>query len=103
MTKYICGRKTSPDLTHHCRNIAQYTWAVFLLLLSRNQRRPLYCRINLSVLDRYFNQQDTRPDFQLSRKALAVLLDLLNQERRHGWGGTMETLVFLFWLASGAS
>uniref|UniRef100_A0A8C5BL80 DDE Tnp4 domain-containing protein n=1 Tax=Gadus morhua TaxID=8049 RepID=A0A8C5BL80_GADMO len=32
-----------------------------------------------------------------------VLLDLLCQERRHGWGATIETLVSLFWLASGAS
>eukprot|EP00064_Thunnus_orientalis_P001663 superscaffoldBa00000114_g1666 len=24
------------------------------------------------------------------------------QERRHGWGATVETLLFLFWLASGA-
>ncbi|KAF3851529.1 hypothetical protein F7725_013301 [Dissostichus mawsoni] len=66
---------------------------------------PLYCRINLSVpvLDRFFNDQDTRPDFRLSRESLKVLLDLLGQERRHGWGATIETLVFLFWLASGAS
>ena len=32
-----------------------------------------------------------------------VLLDLLCQERRHGWGATIETLVSLFWLSSGAS
>ncbi|KAL4009709.1 hypothetical protein ACER0C_003561 [Sarotherodon galilaeus] len=34
------------------------------------QTRPLYCRINLSVpvLDRYFNNEDTRPDFRLSRE-----------------------------------
>ncbi|XP_071062736.1 putative nuclease HARBI1 [Pseudochaenichthys georgianus] len=67
--------------------------------------RPLYCRINLSVpvLDRFFNDQDTRPDFRLSRESLKVLLELLGQDRRHGWGATIETLVFLFWLASGAS
>ncbi|KAJ4943705.1 hypothetical protein JOQ06_006203 [Pogonophryne albipinna] len=67
--------------------------------------RPLYCRVNLSVpvLDRFFNDQDTRPDFRLSRESLNVLLDLLGQDRRHGWGATIETLVFLFWLASGAS
>ncbi|XP_051247259.1 uncharacterized protein LOC127358307 [Dicentrarchus labrax] len=56
---------------------------------------PLYCRINLSVpvLDRFLNGQDTRPDFRLSREALEVLLDLLHQEQRHGWGATIETLV----------
>ena len=32
-----------------------------------------------------------------------MLLELLGQDRRHGWGATIETLVFLFWLASGAS
>ncbi|KAF3844220.1 hypothetical protein F7725_013561 [Dissostichus mawsoni] len=67
--------------------------------------RPLYCRINLTVpvLDRFFNDQDTRPDFRLSRESLNALLDLLGQERRHGWGATIETLVFLFWLACGTS
>ncbi|KAK0152126.1 Protein ALP1-like [Merluccius polli] len=62
-------------------------------------------RINLSVpvQDRFFNNGDTRQDFRLSRDSLAVLLNLLHQDRRHGWGATIETLVFLFWLASGAS
>uniref|UniRef100_A0A3Q4GAF4 DDE Tnp4 domain-containing protein n=1 Tax=Neolamprologus brichardi TaxID=32507 RepID=A0A3Q4GAF4_NEOBR len=66
---------------------------------------PLYCRINLSVpvLDRFFNDEDTRPDFRLSRESLNVLLNLLNQDRRHRWGATIEVLVFAFWLASGAS
>ncbi|XP_019212935.1 uncharacterized protein LOC109201616 isoform X1 [Oreochromis niloticus] len=69
------------------------------------QTRPLYCRINQSVpvLDHFFSQEDPRPDFRLSRESLAVLLNLLNQDRRHGWGATIEILVFLFWLASGAS
>ncbi|CAI5685610.1 unnamed protein product [Oreochromis niloticus] len=66
---------------------------------------PVTSRINLSVpvLDRFYNQEDTRPDFQLSRESLAVLLNLLDQDRRHGWGATIEILVFTFWLASGAS
>nr|XP_054602410.1 uncharacterized protein LOC107389434 [Nothobranchius furzeri] len=77
----------------------------FLLLrLRRNneQTRPRYCRIHLSVpvLDRFFNQQNPIPDFRLSRESLSVLL---NHDRCHGWGATIETLVFLFWLASGAS
>uniref|UniRef100_A0A8C6L7L8 DDE Tnp4 domain-containing protein n=2 Tax=Nothobranchius furzeri TaxID=105023 RepID=A0A8C6L7L8_NOTFU len=72
---------------------------------SHIQNRPLYCRINMSVpvLDRFFNQEDPRPDFRLSRESFVVLLNLLNQDRRHGWGATIETLVFLFWLASGTS
>ncbi|XP_035765770.1 protein ALP1-like [Neolamprologus brichardi] len=36
-------------------------------------------------------------------ESLKVLLNLLNQDRPHGWGATIEVLVFLFWLASGAS
>ncbi|XP_067270852.1 putative nuclease HARBI1 [Pseudorasbora parva] len=74
------------------------------LCQDHRQTRPLYCRINLNVplLDRFFSDSDTRPDFRLSREALTVLLDLLN-ERRHGWGSTIETLVFLFWLACGTS
>ncbi|KAF3860042.1 hypothetical protein F7725_000297 [Dissostichus mawsoni] len=60
-------------------------------------------QLSVPVLDRFFNDQDTRPDFRLSRESLKVLLDILGQDRRHGWGATIETLVFLFWLASGAS
>ncbi|KAM4561961.1 uncharacterized protein V3H82_015823 [Fundulus diaphanus] len=65
----------------------------------------MYCCVNLNVpvLQLFFNDHDTTPDFRLSRESLAVLLELLCQERRHGWGATIETLVFLFWLASGAS
>ncbi|KAL3972491.1 insulin receptor [Sarotherodon galilaeus] len=32
-----------------------------------------------------------------------MLLSLLDQDRRRGWGATIEILVFIFWLASGAS
>ncbi|XP_028254436.1 protein ALP1-like [Parambassis ranga] len=65
----------------------------------------MYCRINVQVpvLQTFFNDHDTTQDFRLSRESLAVLLELLHQERRHGWGATIETLVFLFWLASGTS
>eukprot|EP00064_Thunnus_orientalis_P010640 superscaffoldBa00001462_g10666 len=34
---------------------------------------------------------------------VAMLLGLLNLEQRHRWDATIESLVFLFWLASGAS
>ena len=69
------------------------------------QTRPMYCRVNMAipVLDRFFNERDPRQDCRLSRESLAVLLNLLQQDQRHGWGATIETLVFLFWLASGAS
>ncbi|XP_033971456.1 putative nuclease HARBI1 [Trematomus bernacchii] len=78
---------------------------VLYFRLREDQPRPLYCRINLTVpvLDRFFNDQDTRPDFRQSRESLNALLDLLGQEQRHGWCATIETLVFLFWLACGTS
>lgn len=34
---------------------------------------------------------------------MAVLMNLLHQDPRHGWGAEIEVLVFLFWLASGPS
>ena len=54
--------------------------------------RLLYSRMALSlhVQRRYFNEQETRPDFHLCRNGLWVLLDALYQERRQvcffsGW------------------
>ncbi|CAJ1087247.1 protein ALP1-like isoform X1 [Xyrichtys novacula] len=69
------------------------------------QTGPLNCRLHtgVPVLQQFFAGDDTREDFRLSRESLAVLLDLLHQDRRHGWGATIETLVLLFWLARGAS
>ncbi|XP_036070557.1 uncharacterized protein LOC112136470 isoform X2 [Oryzias melastigma] len=77
----------------------------FRLRQNDAQTTPLYCNINLSlpVLDRFFKNEDPKPDFRLSRNSPAVLLNLLDQDRRHGWGAVIETLVFIFWLASGAS
>nr|XP_057945563.1 uncharacterized protein LOC131139718 [Doryrhamphus excisus] len=65
-----------------------------------------YCRINNTVplLALYFDgQSDMRPDFRLSRASFSALMDLLGTQCDHGWGPVIETLVFLFWLASGAS
>lgn len=64
-----------------------------------------YCQLNptVPVLLRYFAGEDTRPDFRLSREAIKTLLCALGTERQHGWGPTLETLVFLFWLASGSA
>ena len=71
-----------------------------LLLQARH-----YCQTNATVpvLQRFFQGEDTRPDFRLSRQAIQVLLGVLQTERQHGWGPTMETLVFLFWIATGAA
>ncbi|XP_046905803.1 putative nuclease HARBI1 isoform X3 [Hypomesus transpacificus] len=64
-----------------------------------------YASLNMAVplLRRYFAGEDTRPNFRLSKASITSLLQLLNQERCHGWGPTIEVLVLLFWLASGAS
>ncbi|KAF3833970.1 hypothetical protein F7725_025174 [Dissostichus mawsoni] len=64
-----------------------------------------YCIINATVpvLQRYFADEDTRPDFRLGREAIQQLLVALKTERQHGWGPTLETLVFLFWIASGSA
>lgn len=68
------------------------------------QSPTTYVNLNRTVpiLKIYFEEGDTRPDFRLSRASIASLLALLQQERHHGWGPTIEVLVFLFWLASGA-
>ena len=55
------------------------------------------------MLQRYFLGEDTRPDFRLGREAIQVLLGALQTGRQHGWGPTLETLVFLFWIATGSA
>lgn len=79
-----------------------------IMLVSRNINETipfhyncLCCSPPFLQADRFFNQEDTGPDFRVSRESLAVLLNLLNQDQRHGWGATIETLVC--GLVSGAS
>ncbi|CAM4571765.1 unnamed protein product [Leuciscus chuanchicus] len=72
------------------------------------QRRGMarhYCAINATVpvLQRYYGGEDTRPDFRLGREAMQQLMVALKTDRQHGWGPTLETLVFLFWLATGSA
>uniref|UniRef100_A0A8C1UT45 DDE Tnp4 domain-containing protein n=1 Tax=Cyprinus carpio TaxID=7962 RepID=A0A8C1UT45_CYPCA len=55
------------------------------------------------VMQRYFGGEDTRPDFRLGREAIQQLTVALKTDRQHGWGPTLETLVFLFWLATGSA
>ena len=64
-----------------------------------------YCSMNATVpvLQRFFADEDTRPDFRLGREAIQQLLVALKTERHHGWGATLEALVFLFWIASGSA
>ncbi|KAJ8012537.1 hypothetical protein DPEC_G00043850 [Dallia pectoralis] len=61
-----------------------------------------YCVINATVpvLQRYYGGEDTRPDFRLGGEAMQQLMVALKTDRQHGWGPTLEILVFLFWLAT---
>jgi len=56
------------------------------------------------VLRLFFDgDNDTRPDYRLSRESLNALLSMLHEDRHHGWGQTIKVLVFIFWLACGTS
>lgn len=56
------------------------------------------------VLRLFFDEEnDTRPDYRLSRESLNALLSMLHEDRHHGWGQTIKVLVFIFWLACGTS
>ncbi|KAJ4923586.1 hypothetical protein JOQ06_021497 [Pogonophryne albipinna] len=58
-------------------------------LCGGRRARAHYCIINATVpvLQRYFADEDTRPDFRLGREAIQQLLVALKTERQHGWGG----------------
>ncbi|XP_029964615.1 putative nuclease HARBI1 [Salarias fasciatus] len=52
----------------------------------------------------YFDgHSELRPDFRLHRTTISALTDLLWPRDHQGWGRHLDTLVFLFWLASGTS
>ncbi|KAJ4943501.1 hypothetical protein JOQ06_006001, partial [Pogonophryne albipinna] len=55
------------------------------------------------VLQQFFANEDTHPDFRLGREAIQQLLLALKMDRHHGWGATLETLEFLFWIANGSA
>ncbi|KAL3984487.1 hypothetical protein ACER0C_016112 [Sarotherodon galilaeus] len=73
------------------------------LVIKTQQSQHILGHLTSGIRMTRWGQEDPRPDFRLSRESLAVLLNHLNQDRRHGWGATIETLVFIFWLVSGAS
>ncbi|XP_062314593.1 putative nuclease HARBI1 [Osmerus eperlanus] len=65
-----------------------------------------YARLNthVPVLRLYMDvERDMKSDFRMSRQAFNGLLNILQQERDHGWGHNLEVLIFVFWLAHGAS
>ncbi|KAL7388815.1 hypothetical protein ABVT39_021240 [Epinephelus coioides] len=48
-------------------------------------------------------QEDPKRDFRLSRDAINMLMELLDINKSHGWEPDFEVLLFLYWLAHGAS
>uniref|UniRef100_UPI003AAC81F6 putative nuclease HARBI1 n=1 Tax=Centroberyx gerrardi TaxID=166262 RepID=UPI003AAC81F6 len=65
-----------------------------------------YARLNthVPVLRMYMDvERDMKIDFRMSRQAFNGLLNILHQERDHGWGHNIEVLIFVFWLAHGVS
>ncbi|XP_041826002.1 putative nuclease HARBI1 [Melanotaenia boesemani] len=74
--------------------------------LARHHGPPLYCQVNKNVplLTMYFDgHSDLHPDLRLNRDAISGLIGQLLATDHHGWGKHLDTLVFLFWLASGTS
>ncbi|XP_053192738.1 uncharacterized protein LOC128376912 [Scomber japonicus] len=77
-----------------------------LLLLAELEHPPSprkYCQVNntVPVLALYFDgHSDMRPDYRLSRASFSALMDVLGRESDHGWGPEIDTLIFLFWLAT---
>lgn len=55
------------------------------------------------VLRVFFEENDTRADYRLSRESLNALMSMLHQDQHHGWGQIIKVLVFIFWLACGTS
>lgn len=52
----------------------------------------------------YFDgHSDLQPDFRLHRTTITALIQQLWASDHQGWGKHLDTLVFLFWLASGTS
>ncbi|KAK0147771.1 putative nuclease HARBI1 [Merluccius polli] len=65
-----------------------------------------YAVINtaLPLLTIYLDpQEDPKRDFCLSRDAINMLKALLDIKKSHGWEPDLEVLLFLYWLAHGAS
>ncbi|XP_041842232.1 uncharacterized protein LOC121640497 isoform X2 [Melanotaenia boesemani] len=77
-----------------------------LVALARHYGPPLYCQVNKKVplLTMYFDgHSDLRPDFRLNRDTISGLIGQLWATDHHDWAKHLDTLVFLFWLASGTS
>nr|XP_061797549.1 putative nuclease HARBI1 [Nerophis lumbriciformis] len=58
----------------------------------------------MPILRLWFNvEADLRQDLLLSRRAINAVQKLLQREQDHGWGGQLEVLIYLYWLAHGLS
>lgn len=77
-----------------------------VLILSFQTPSVRYAMINttLPVIEIYLDpQEDTKRDFRLSRNAINILMAILDISKSHGWEPDLEVLLFLYWLAHGAS
>eukprot|EP00064_Thunnus_orientalis_P006028 superscaffoldBa00000609_g6042 len=48
-------------------------------------------------------QTDLKPAFRLCRNSINMLVQMLPQQKAHGWSHEIEVLVTVYWLACGAS
>lgn len=54
-----------------------------IFIIKLDNIKKIKKRMKTKIYKRRTELEDTRPDFRVSREALAVLLDLLHLERRH--------------------
>ncbi|XP_060789313.1 putative nuclease HARBI1 [Neoarius graeffei] len=103
--KYFVEMEEEIEMEHRRQSLRRRRRLYCRLLCQRRAQVRHYCAINATVpvLQRYFGNEDTHPDFALGREAIQQLLVALKTERQHGWGPTLETLVFLFWLVTGSA
>ncbi|XP_061566257.1 putative nuclease HARBI1 [Cololabis saira] len=79
---------------------------ILAVALQGGQERIQYARLNcrVPVLRSYMDvERDMKPVFRLTRQAFHGLVEMLDQEKDHGWGHHLELLIFLFWLAHATS
>ncbi|XP_063080010.1 putative nuclease HARBI1 [Engraulis encrasicolus] len=65
-----------------------------------------YCTLDLNVpiMRLWLNvEAELRGDFRLSRRAMEAVQRLLRREQDHGWGGELELLIYVYWLAHALS
>ncbi|KAK0140057.1 putative nuclease HARBI1 [Merluccius polli] len=95
------------------RGVTERTFGILKMRFSLFDRRAAsstpsvrYAMINtaLHLMTIYLDpQEDPKRDFHLSHDAINMLMALLDIKKSHGWEPDLEVLLFLYWLAHGAS